>query len=313
MLRLASFGQVLFRLFSQEPGAVATGLGRRFEARDLAQVSVYRHLDEAGAAPFAMEIAGEGSFFHAAVDTGFFKSFERCRLGMSEARFDAALGKCPAASARLNQQKLNSSRPHAVADRSDLLALFEAAKVGEAKKFRRGPRRRRNAENLARADDPGAHGSRVHDERGSWLEPSVVRRESGCVLAHGAAGAVLVTLRTMQVEQLRCLRCGREIEPGHKSVAVYMFAQTVGIRPRQKSTAQRICFCPQCSVSLAMGPAPEGALNVAAWEMLRELVSSDVALNEAAWDSLRGVAGLLPATGTDGRARREPAGGYFEF
>jgi hypothetical protein len=115
------------------------------------------------------------------------------------------------------------------------------------------------------------------------------------------------------VEQLRCLRCGREIEAGHKSVAVYMFAQTVGIRPRQKSAAQRICFCPQCSVSLAMGPPPEGALNVAAWEMLRELVSSDPALNEAAWDNLRGLAGLLPATGTDGRARREPANGYFEF
>jgi hypothetical protein len=92
-----------------------------------------------------------------------------------------------------------------------------------------------------------------------------------------------------------------------------MFAQTVGIRPRQKSAAQRICFCPQCSVSLAMGPAPDGALNVAAWEMLRDLVSSDPALNEAAWDNLRGIIGLLPATGTDGRSRRATAGGYFEF
>jgi len=92
-----------------------------------------------------------------------------------------------------------------------------------------------------------------------------------------------------------------------------MFAQTVGIRPRQKSAAQRICFCPQCSVSLAMGPAPEGALNVAAWEMLRDLVGSDPALNEAAWENLRGIIGLLPATGTDGRSRRAPAHGYFEF
>jgi len=39
---------------------------------------------------------------------------------------------------------------------------------------------------------------------------------------------------------------------GDKSVAVYMFAQTVGVRPRQKSAAQRVCFCPQCAVSLAM-------------------------------------------------------------
>ena len=93
-----------------------------------------------------------------------------------------------------------------------------------------------------------------------------------------------------------------------------MFGQTVGIRPRQKSAAQRICFCPQCSVSLAMGPAPEGALNLAAWQMIRDLVSSDPALNQAAWESLRGITGLLPANGTDGSPHRTNiAGGYFEF
>jgi hypothetical protein len=115
------------------------------------------------------------------------------------------------------------------------------------------------------------------------------------------------------LENLFCLRCNRELEAGHKSVAVYMFAQTVGIRPRQKSAAQRICFCPQCSVSLAMGPPPEGALNIAAWNMIRDLVGSDPALNQAAWENLRGIVGLLPATGTDGAPRRAAAGGYFEF
>lgn len=92
-----------------------------------------------------------------------------------------------------------------------------------------------------------------------------------------------------------------------------MFAQTVGVRPRQKSSAQRICFCPPCSVSLAMGPPPEGALNMAAWNMIRDIVGSDPALTEAAWETLRGVVGLLPATGTDGMARRADASGYFEF
>jgi hypothetical protein len=115
------------------------------------------------------------------------------------------------------------------------------------------------------------------------------------------------------VENLHCLRCNRELEAGRKSVAMYMFAQTVGIRPRQKSAAQRICFCPQCSVSLAMGPPPEGALNVAAWNMIRDLVGSDPALNQAAWENLSGVVGLLPATGTDGVARRTSNEGYFEF
>jgi len=51
--------------------------------------------------------------------------------------------------------------------------------------------------------------------------------------------------------------------------------------------AQRIVFCPQCSVSLALGLSPEGALNVAAWDMIRDLVSSDPALNQAAWENLR--------------------------
>ena len=102
------------------------------------------------------------------------------------------------------------------------------------------------------------------------------------------------------MENMYCLRCNRELGPGQKSVAVYLFAQTVGIKPRQKSAAQRICFCPQCSVSLAMGPPPEGALNMAAWEMIRDLVGSDPALNHAAWDNLSGMLGGLPATGTAG-------------
>jgi len=114
------------------------------------------------------------------------------------------------------------------------------------------------------------------------------------------------------LETLHCLRCNRELEAGQKSIAVYMFAQTVGIRPRQKSASQRICFCPQCSVSLAMGPPPEGALNIAAWQMIRDLVGSDPALTEAAWENLRGVVGLLPSEVDDGY-RPAAAAGYFEF
>jgi hypothetical protein len=106
------------------------------------------------------------------------------------------------------------------------------------------------------------------------------------------------------VQLISCLRCRREIESGDKSVAVYMFAQTVGVRPRQKSSANRICFCPQCAVSLAMGLPPEGALNLAAWEMIRELVSAEAALNQAAWEGLRGVIGLLPSPSDDGDSGR---------
>jgi hypothetical protein len=100
------------------------------------------------------------------------------------------------------------------------------------------------------------------------------------------------------VQPISCLRCRREIEAGDKSVAVYMFAQTVGVKPRQKSGAQRICFCPQCAVSLAMGMPPEGALNLAAWDMIRDIVSAEPSLNQAAWESLRrGGVGLLGSGG----------------
>jgi hypothetical protein len=114
------------------------------------------------------------------------------------------------------------------------------------------------------------------------------------------------------LENICCLRCNRELEPGQNSEAVYMFAQTVGVRPRQKSPARRICFCAQCSVSLAMGPPPEGALNLAAWQMIRDVVCADPTLTEAAWEDMRGVS-LLPATGTEGGTRADASGAYFEF
>jgi hypothetical protein len=115
------------------------------------------------------------------------------------------------------------------------------------------------------------------------------------------------------LDSFYCLRCNRELEPGQKSVAIYMFAQSVGVKPRQKSASQRICFCAQCSVSLAMGPPPEGAFNVAAWQMIRDIVGADPALTEAAWEDLRGLTGFLPATGTEAARRLSSSDGYFEF
>ena len=109
----------------------------------------------------------------------------------------------------------------------------------------------------------------------------------------GVSPVNLWLIGRLRLDSPHCLRCSRELESGGKSVALYMFAQTVGIKPRQKSAAHRISFCPQCSVLLAMGLPPEGALNVAAWDMIRGLVSADPGLNEAAWENLRGVVGLL--------------------
>ena len=61
-----------------------------------------------------------------------------------------------------------------------------------------------------------------------------------------------------------------------------------------------------------MGPPPEGALNLAAWQMIRDLVGTDPALTEAAWEDLRAFVGLLPA-GADGGPRAQSMCGYFEF
>lgn len=59
-----------------------------------------------------------------------------------------------------------------------------------------------------------------------------------------------------------------------------------------------------------MGLPPEGALNIAAWNMIRDLVSADPSLTEAAWETMRDIAGFLPG---ETEPPRRVAGGYFEF
>ena len=55
-----------------------------------------------------------------------------------------------------------------------------------------------------------------------------------------------------------------------------------------------------------MGMPPEGALNLAAWDMIRDLVSAEPSLNEAAWESLRGVVALLGSGEDSVRASEGP-------
>lgn len=62
-----------------------------------------------------------------------------------------------------------------------------------------------------------------------------------------------------------------------------------------------------------MGPAPEGALNLAAWQMIRDIVGADPSLTEAAWESLHGVEDRLLPTGTAGAVHPPRAGAYLEF
>lgn len=90
-----------------------------------------------------------------------------------------------------------------------------------------------------------------------------------------------------------CIRCHAEVPANDKAIGVFLFAQTSGIRPRRKSRAGKISFCPGCAVSLAMGPAPDGAVNEAAWFVIRNLVSADPVVNEIAWEKLSRTADVL--------------------
>jgi len=62
-----------------------------------------------------------------------------------------------------------------------------------------------------------------------------------------------------------------------------------------------------------MGLPPEGALNVAAWDMIRGLVSSDQGLNQAAWESLRGIVGLLSEGAEEEDAPRSRSDTWVNF
>jgi hypothetical protein len=57
-----------------------------------------------------------------------------------------------------------------------------------------------------------------------------------------------------------------------------------------------------------MGLPPDGALNMVAWEMIRDLVSAEPSLNEAAWEGLRGIVGLLTSGKEEGSGKYRRAG-----
>jgi hypothetical protein len=51
---------------------------------------------------------------------------------------------------------------------------------------------------------------------------------------------------------------------------------------------------------------------MAAWDMIRDLVSSDPALNQAAWENLHGVVGLLQS-GESVRDPEPPSDAWVNF
>src|SRR5579859_4611135 len=86
------------------------------------------------------------------------------------------------------------------------------------------------------------------------------------------------------METQPCLMCRTPLKApgginvtGDPAIALFLFASSVGMRPRLKSRAKRFPFCIPCMNSLATGmpPVEKGHLYVAAWELFRELLIDD--------------------------------------
>src|SRR5579862_4080965 len=74
-------------------------------------------------------------------------------------------------------------------------------------------------------------------------------------------------------ERTTCRRCGTIVEVSDKGIAVFMFCQTIGVKPRRKSAAPTLYVCPSCVMVMAVKPQPEewDFFNVNAYHMVRNL------------------------------------------
>jgi hypothetical protein len=66
------------------------------------------------------------------------------------------------------------------------------------------------------------------------------------------------------------------IEASEKALAVFMFCQTAGMKPRRKASAPVIYICPACTMVLAIRPGPPEPdfFNFAAFEMIAKLTGT---------------------------------------
>lgn len=73
-----------------------------------------------------------------------------------------------------------------------------------------------------------------------------------------------------------CRRCNAPIEVSDKALAVFMFCQTAGMKPRRKASAGVIYICPSCTMVLAIRPGPPAPdfFNFAAFEMISKLAGT---------------------------------------
>ena len=74
-------------------------------------------------------------------------------------------------------------------------------------------------------------------------------------------------------ERTTCRRCGTVVEVSDKGVSVFMFCQTIGVKPRRKAAAPTMYICPSCVMVMAVKPSPEewDFFNLSAYQMVRNL------------------------------------------
>jgi hypothetical protein len=77
-------------------------------------------------------------------------------------------------------------------------------------------------------------------------------------------------------DRTTCRRCGAQIEVSDKALAVFMFCQTAGMKPRRKASAPVIYICPSCTMVLAIRPGPPEPdfFNFAAFQMISKLTGT---------------------------------------
>ena len=87
--------------------------------------------------PPAANVAGEGSFFHTAMNPGLFEGFKGRCLRVCESGLDATFGKNPPSLASLDQQEFDPAAADPVTHRSHLFTLTKLPQFREPDKLGR--------------------------------------------------------------------------------------------------------------------------------------------------------------------------------
>jgi hypothetical protein len=83
----------------------------------------------------------------------------------------------------------------------------------------------------------------------------------------------------------KCSKCGAPIIPViGRGLVTYMFGQTLGIKPRRKTSALAVYVCPTCAFYMSLKPSPEERdfYNLSAYQIMRNLIGTDRPETQAA-------------------------------